>query len=262
MKLRSLIFVALVLVSVLPVGILALWQHQKALSNEFTVVENQHKVIAKNLTIALERYATDLQSAFHTAVENIGHDHKILGLERQLNELYFRHICTIDSEGNILRQQCALACPPDDRFPQSVLLALNDTLQAAASARGVIHFSPVTLNPKGRPAIYLVKMMADGNTAIGEVSPKYFVELQRGVSFGEKGHAAIVDQTGRVIAHPLEAWMASLKDLSGFSVVQQMQNGENGVTRFYSPAVKADMVAGFNVVPGVGWGVMVPQPQS
>ena len=75
-------------------------------------------------------------------------------------------------------------------------------------------------------------------------------------------HAAIVDQTGRVIAHPRQSWIDSIKDLSAVSVVQKMMNGENGVTQFYSPEAKADMVAGFNVVVGPGWGVMVPQPQS
>ena len=55
MKLRTLIFVALVAVSVLPVGLLALWQHKTANDNQFSVVENQHKLIARNLTIAQER---------------------------------------------------------------------------------------------------------------------------------------------------------------------------------------------------------------
>jgi signal transduction histidine kinase/CheY-like chemotaxis protein len=262
MKLRTLIFVALVLVSVLPVGILAYWQHQTALSNEFSVVENQHKVIAKNLTIALEQYATDLRSMFQLVTVNIENSHKIRGLEEHLGDLYFQHVCTIDPAGNIQRLQCALACPPGEQFSESVLLSIKDTLQAAASAAGVIHFSQITHNPNGRPAIYLVKKLANGNTAIAEVSPQYFIELQRAVAFGVKGHAAIVDQTGLVIAHPRKEWTESLKDLSGVSIVQKMINGESGVTRFYSPAGKADMVAGFNVVPGVGWGVMVPQPES
>lgn len=262
MKLRTLIFSALVLVSVLPVGILAYWQHKTALSNEFSVVENQHKVIAKNLTIALERYAADLRSAFQMAIENIDHAHKIQGMEQHLSEHYFQHVCTIDPEGNILRLQCAMACPPGEQFSQEVLSSIQETIQSAGRARGSVHFSQVTLNPKGRPAIYLVKWLDDGNTAIGEVSTTYFIELQRGVSFGIKGHAAIVDQSGRVIAHPLKDWMESMEDLSEVSVVKQMLNGENGVTRFYSPAAKADMVAGFNVVADVGWGVMVPQPQS
>ena len=262
MKLRTLIFVALVLVSVLPVGILAYWQHKTANDNEFSVVENQHKVIARNLAIALERYATDLRSAFRLTANNLYHTHEVDGLEEHLSELYFKHVCSIDPDGNIQQQQCALACPKAPRFPESVLKALGDTLRAASAIPGRIYFSPIIFNPSGQPAIYLVRKMVDGNIAIGEVAPDYFIELQKGVSFGEKGHAAIVDQTGRVIAHPREAWMASIKDLSGVSIVQQMINGENGVTLFYSPAVEADMVAGFNVVAGTGWGVMVPQPQS
>ena len=262
MKLRTLIFVALVLVSVLPVGILALWQHQKALSNEFSVVENQHKVIAENLSIALERYANDLESAFRLTTENLRHPHSIEGLERLLGDLYFHHICSIDLEGYIQNFQCALACPQSDRFPESVLGYLQSALVQAANDPGRVVFSPVVSNPMGRPAIYLVQKMPENTVAIGEVATDYLVELQQGVAFGEKGHAAIVDQLGRVIAHPREAWMESIKDLSGVSVVANMMRGESGVTRFYSPAVKADMVAGFNVVPGPGWGVMVPQPQS
>jgi signal transduction histidine kinase len=262
MKLRSLIFVALVLVSVLPVGILALWQHQKALSNEFSVVENQHKVIARNLSIALERYASDLRSTFRLATTNLQHSHRFEGLEQLLGDLFFHHVCSIDSNGKIQNFQCALACPQAERFSDTVLVALQSTLQRAARTPGEVVFSPITANPGGRPAIYLVSKGVDDNFSIGEVAPDYFIELQQGVAFGIKGHAAIVDQAGNVIAHPREEWMDSIKNLSKVSVVQKMMNGENGVTRFYSPAVKADMVAGFNVVPGVGWGVMVPQPQS
>ena len=262
MKLRTLIFVALILVSVLPVGILAYWQNQTVNDNELSVVENQHKVIAKNLAIALERYAADLRSAFRLTAKNLQHGHQVEGLRQHLSELYFEHIFSIDLDGNIQRLQCALACPQDPHFSKTVLVAITDTMRAARSNPGEIYFSPITFNPGGQPAIYLVSRMADDSIAIGEVVPDYFIELQRGVAFGEKGHAAIVDQTGRVIAHPRQSWIDSIKDLSAVSVVQKMMNGENGVTQFYSPEAKADMVAGFNVVVGPGWGVMVPQPQS
>ncbi len=262
MKLRTLIFAALLLVSVLPVGILAFWQHRTVIDNEFSVVENQHEVIAKNLAIALERYATDLESAFRLTTENLSHPHRFIGLEQHLGELYFHHICAIDLDGYIRHLQCALACPQGERFSDTVLVALQSTLQQAAKKPGNVAFSPVLMNAVGRPAIYLVRKMAIDSFAIGEVSLDYFIELQQGVAFGVKGHAAIVDQIGHVIAHPRTEWQESIKDLSKVSVVRQMMKGENGVTRFYSPAADADMVAGFNVVRGPGWGVMVPQPQA
>jgi signal transduction histidine kinase/ActR/RegA family two-component response regulator len=262
MKLRTLIFAALVVVSVLPVGMLAYWQHKTVVDNEFLEVENQHKVMARNLAIALERYATDLKSAFRMTTQNLHHVHKLAGLEQHLSELFFQHVCSIDAQGNIQQQQCALACPQGARFPEPVLASLEATLRDAASRPDDIVFSPIVRNPRGKPAIYLVKKMADGNSAIGEVAPDYFIELQQAVAFGLNGHAAIVDQKGHVIAHPRASWVESMKDLSAVSVVQQMMNGESGVTHFYSPAVEADMVAGFNVVHGPGWGVMVPQPQA
>lgn len=262
MKLRTLIFAALVLVSVLPVGILALWQHRNAIDSEFSVVENQHKVIAQNLVIALERYAVDLGSAFRLATENLQHPHQIVGLEPHLAELRFRHVCEIDARGNIVNKQCALTCPQIEQFPGTLLVALSDTTRMAAARPGDTYFSPVVRNPAGRPAIYLVKKLENGNTAIGEVATDYFIELQQAVAFGVKGHAAIFDHTGHVIAHPREDWAQAIRDLSDISVVQMMMNGESGVTRFYSPAAEADMVAGFNVVKGPGWGVMVPQPQA
>jgi len=39
-----------------------------------------------------------------------------------------------------------------------------------------------------------------------------------------------------------------------------MMRGETGVSEFYSPPMQANMIAGHTSVPGVGWGVMVPQP--
>jgi signal transduction histidine kinase len=41
-----------------------------------------------------------------------------------------------------------------------------------------------------------------------------------------------------------------------------MMRGDSGVTTFYSPPMKADMIAGYTIVPRSGWGVMVPQPMK
>ena len=38
--------------------------------------------------------------------------------------------------------------------------------------------------------------------------------------------------------------------------------GKTGVIEFYSPFVRQQMVAGYASVPGIGWGIMVPQPKS
>lgn len=98
--------------------------------------------------------------------------------------------------------------------------------------------------------------------AIGAISTRYIIERGNAIAFGEKGHAAIVDHTGRVMAHPLASWIADMKQIAGIDPVARMLRRETGTTIFYSPALKADMVAGFTYVPTTGWGVMIPQPLS
>ena len=88
------------------------------------------------------------------------------------------------------------------------------------------------------------------------------MELGRSISFGIKGHAVIVDQRGKVLAHPFPAWEAEMRDLSKISAVRAMLEGQTGITTFYSPAFKDEMIVGYTAVSGPGWGVMVPQPIS
>ena len=97
---------------------------------------------------------------------------------------------------------------------------------------------------------------------VGLLKTDYFRELGRQISFGERGHAAIVDHEGRLLAHPLDDWWRTRKDVSRVSAVQRLMKGDQGVEVFYSPALEEDMIAGLSAVPGPGWGVMVPQPLS
>jgi HAMP domain-containing protein len=113
-----------------------------------------------------------------------------------------------------------------------------------------------------KAVFYVVMALDDGELMIGSLDPAFIRQVQRSITFGERGHSMIVDATGRVVAHPNAEWEASSKDASKLSVVQKMMRGETGVTQFYSPPMAADMIAGHTTVPGVGWGVMVPQPMS
>ena len=143
----------------------------------------------------------------------------------------------------------------EDILPQGGIAALE-----ALIAQGGQHFSNVMPDSKGEPTIYLVEKLSSGDTAIGAMGVDYIAKLQGQITFGKLGHAAIVDRIGNVIAHPNREWSQSMKNIAQVKPVTHMIEGESGVTEFYSPAVKADMITGYTIVPGVGWGVMVPQP--
>ena len=124
---------------------------------------------------------------------------------------------------------------------------------------GRVNYSTVLAGPDGEPMLYLVELI-DDYVAVGAIATTYFVEFGKAVAFGKGGHAAIVDHTGRLLAHPLPDWHRSMKDISAVPPVQRMLQGETGISQFYSPAAQADMIAGFTTVPETGWGVMIPQP--
>lgn len=259
-RLRHLIFIAFVLVSWLPVVGFTFWVHQSAFEKEVAAVEEKHLLLSQHLTRALTRYVTDAETAFRTIVIDLAEGRSGRGQAMLLSGMHFRHVCVVDADGRVVRQICG----PDCRQLKTVPTALRDGLaplvRRAHGAPGKVVFSDVMANDAGAPAVYLGTALEHGRTALGELSNAYLRDLQKSIAFGRQGHAAIVDRTGRVLAHPRDDWVHDMKDLSKVGVVAAMMDGGSGVARFHAPALDADMIAGFSTVAKVGWGVMVPQP--
>ncbi|MGB0506313.1 MAG: sensor histidine kinase [Pikeienuella sp.] len=230
------------------------WSYKSTLQNEYREVEERHLLIARNLGAALSRYHNDLTSAFGSLAPLIAESGSAAYGENLLMDLNFRNICSYDVDTGAAR--------PGGIHPEFCFEQLSEKQLALykkqAGDEGKVVLTPVLLS-RGEPVMCILRRVGDV-MVVGVVKTDYFRELGAQIAFGEKGHAAIVDNAGRVLAHPLPSWEASIKDISRVSAVQRMLNGEKGVEQFYSPALKGDMIAGFTAVEGPGWGVMVPQP--
>ncbi|NQW00452.1 MAG: sensor histidine kinase [Rhodospirillales bacterium] len=248
------------MVSTVPVALLAVWEQQQSLDREVASVSEKHLLVARNLTTALDRYIRDAQSVFLATGNHLSGDGKQFDFHEVLSTMGFRHVCVVDAEGYIQRLQCAADCVKTVQFPAAVFHSLASVRAQAQASPGMLIMSDLLRNQAGQPSLYMVRANAGGLMTIGELDTEYPQKIQKSISFGRGGHAAIVDSTGRIIAHPLDDWVAEMKDISGLSVVRKMIQGETGVIQFFSPAAKAQMVAGYNVVPRTGWGVMIPQP--
>ena len=263
-KLHHVLFVAFTLISSVPVLILNNWVQQSALDKEVADVQEKHLLAARNLTGDLARYATDVEGAFRLIARNLAEKNPVLGLPDLLQSLNFRYIFVVDSAGMIV----STIGPNGAAQPVAIPLASDEQNAAvlapifAATKRrpDQIIFSDMVQDADGETAFFLVKAIAHDQHVVGSISTQHIREAQAAVVFGERGHAAIVDRTGRAIAHPRADWVATMKDMSFLPPVQKMMRGETGVSQFYTPAMDADMVAGFTAVPKVGWGVMIPQP--
>jgi len=249
------LFLTLSGIAVLPVITLAIWIFVDALDREIESVRDKHLVIAKNVGKALERYSVDLKNGFGLVAKLPRIDQQSPAVAQFMKSLEFDHLCIANrSTGVVVSAVAPISLPCPQRIPAERFQLFVGLLE-----EGRVVFSPVMMSPHGRPVFYLLQAQGD-NLIVGAVSTRYIVKQGDAVAFGVKGHAAIVDQTGQVIAHPLPAWRKAIKNIAKIPLVARMMAQQTGTMVFYSPALKADMVTGFTFVPTTGWGVMIPQP--
>ena len=258
LRLRHLLFLALLCASAIPALIVAVSIDHAIPDVEFAAARDKHLVLARNLALALSRYARDVTAVFRYLVTRHAQADREAGMPDLLASLDFRYICIFDEQAATVHLWTA----PD--VPRSILPTpeLKRMLRERALAgKGEPVMTDFVING-GVPLLFLVQTLDDHAFAAAAIGTGYFSELRKAVTFGRRGHAAILDHTGHIIAHPDHNWELTLKDLSALAPVAAMMRGETGVTTFFSPSVKADMITGYAAVPEVGWGVMVPQPVS
>lgn len=256
LTLRNVMVVIVAALVALPLSVFWLWPHSSALQNQIDEVRDRHLLIARNLGAALQRYHRDASATFDFAADSLLAGAKTPISGALMDNLRFRSICLIEEgtgrivAGSTTYGECTGAVPADRMsFFRTIAAEGSTAITGVHAARG------------GEPIMCFVRR-SGSHMVIGILDTAYFVELAKSISFGIRGHAVIVDQEGKVLAHPFSSWEKEMRDISKVSAVKRMLAGETGVDQFFSPAFKDDMVTGFTAVAGTGWGVMVPQPLS
>lgn len=255
LSLRSACFLVTLIAGVIPMSVFALWPYSRALELEHGEVRQRHLLIAHNLGAALDRYQRDVAATFDHVINELQSGRIEASFAAILENLKFKHICLVDPKTG--RVVSAAGLRPEllpVRLPPKLLVDLM-----SKSTTEKVSFSDVRIHVSGKPVIFVSRRIGD-KLGIGAIETGYFKELSKSIMFGVNAHAAIVDHTGKVLAHPNPDWVAQAKNISNVSAVQDMMKGGTGVSIFYSPAFKEDMIAGFATVPYSGWGVMIPQP--
>jgi len=257
MKFTRQLFLIFCFATVIPFFFLWFSLSEIMYKKEVANVQNQHLLIAKNLGTALRRYHTDLTASFKIVSYNMVAGRKLKQLDQFIGNLNFKHFCVADIQtGKIVGQAGHKTTPCPEKVPAKRF----STFKALAKFDKPI-FTPVMAGPNDQSLIYILQKF-DNKLIIAAINTDYFIMTGKAISFGKKGHAAIVDQKGNLLAHPKPAWVAARKNISKVSIIKRMLAGETGVAQFYSPALKVDMIAGFTHVKGTGWSVMIPQPIS
>lgn len=253
MRLRHLFIITFCLVALIPMILFWVWPYSKALESELEDVKERHLVIAKNLAGAFERYYLDVTGLFTIVDSQLS-----LKENKKFAQIFsnygFQSVMIISKNGDVNRciYQASNMC--QSKISKDIL-----DLSLSTLVKDEVRISTVTEDKDSGPILLVVKEDKEG-LVLAYLSTDYIVNMGRRVAFGKKGHAAVVDQAGNVLAHPLDSWIASRKNISKVSAVKKMISGQTGVEIFYSPALKDDMIAGYTAVSNANWGVMVPQP--
>ena len=257
MKLRSFLLLTFFLVALIPSLLFWVWPYSKALDSEIDDVKERHLVIANNLAMAFDRYYYDVSSAFTALSSQLGQSTKNPSITAFLDVYDFQSVMLVSGKtGETI--DCIIGV---DKQCRSTISQGELHFAQHFAVEGKPIFSTVKDNiiTGGDPVLLIVIPIGE-NFALGCLSTRYIVELGKKVSFGKKGHAAVIDQEANIMAHPRSDWVKQRKNISKVSVAQKMLAGKTGVATFFSPALNSDMIAGYTTVPSAGWGVMVPQP--
>lgn len=256
LSLRVMVFATMVLMACLPIAAFYKWVERTSFEKEIALVDENHLIIAKNLSATFSRYVRDAKAVFGLAVQNAGWFPEFDGYTAALANFNFCHIVVVDDAGRVIQLIKGDNDHPTDLPAPEIMAELREI---AAAAGGDIAVSGIRQH-NGSGHFFMVQQLEGNRLAIAPWSPAYVVQMQKSIAFGELGHSMVVDHEGLVVAHPNAEWQRINKDASKLSVVQAMLRGGTGVAQFYSPPMQADMIAGYTFVPETGWGVMVPQP--
>ena len=251
-RLRYILTIAFTLVAVIPVIAFGYWIDRTALKKEMHEVREKHLLLADQTETLLNHYAADLNSAFtyFSGLEADTATEPAIVLAKRLGLFHF---CIFDNDHNVV---WSISPDPEraKRLDERVFARLR------IYSNNVLTMSPVMKDRDDKPMLYMVRRIGSNRVALAAVSTTFLRHLQSDVSFGTRGHAVIVDQNGNVIAHPNDAMHQKMINLATLEPVKRMMVGERGITEYYSPSLKLDMVAAYTTEPKTGWGVMVVQP--
>ncbi len=255
--LRLLLVGVLILAAVVPLVLFWIWSEKTEFQRQLADVKDRHLLLANNVSAALQRYHRDLSTDFSLLVRSSLDRNPIQGADDIMDNLAISFICVVDLTGKTAPLNVYATTHSCEEVEDGLDV---ESITPRADGETTV-FSGVTADRDGNPVIYLTCRIGD-RLAIASVRTDYIRSLGAAINFGVKGHAAIVDQNGSLLFHPRPAWIAERRNLAKLDPVKRMLAGETGISLFYSPAIEADMVAGFTAVAGTGWGVMIPQPIS
>ena len=255
-SLRQILIAAFAALCVLPVLTLAVWLYFGVQNRVLDEARDKNQLLAQNLATPIQTYLVAARQSLAGLSYWLEHSNDTDLAAAASQQHYFHHLLLISREGTLRRWSSTSDTQAAQADATLVHIAepFFDRKQAAQS--GVIR------NPYGGAPTVMFSYPLGDKMVIGLFDLQPVIALGQRIKFGEKGHAVITDQFGNVVLHPNSKWIGEIRNISDWPIIRSGLEGKTGVSRFFSPFLKQDMVAGYAAVPGFNWVVITPQPLS
>ncbi|HUW29049.1 MAG TPA: diguanylate cyclase [Sulfuriferula sp.] len=256
-SLTTMLILAFIVISVTPVAVMTIWLHSGIQSRVMKEAHDKNQLLSENLANPVFLYLKAAQKNLNQIAHLLekSRDHVAI-TETIASQTYFENIVLVSPEGMVQGFGGHRVTPEYMHFLQT-----SPVIQSILS-RHVAGNSGMVLNPStGKPSLFFLHPVGR-NTLVGALRTEPIRHLAQEIHFGTLGHCAITDQFGNIVHHPNSKWVSSIKNIADWPIVQAGLQGKRGVMTFYSPFIKADMIAGYAAVPEFNWVILTPQPLS
>lgn len=272
-SISRLVMASFVFVLLLPLGFIISYLNYHSWASAEDELKEKHYLIAKGLENPIEQYIGSYEQSIAIFLKASGFIYKNENQFKSLLDTYVNSVDNVSSVSylssntgrtfisskNAYKLKGAEHIQPFNyhlseykyrKYAQDN--TISDVVRSDISKKPVVvmshHIMGVDKNKKG--------------TIFIEVELKPIADMCRKIRFGDKGHCAIFDKTGQVIAHPKAELEAEIHNLAKLGLINKQREARSGIWSFYSPIAKEDMIAGYSTVDGLGWGIIIPQPES
>ena len=256
-SLRLILIAAFAIVCALPILALAGWTYYSMKSHTLQEARDQNQVLSQNLATPIHTYLTSARQTLSIIKILITHEgDPNLTVAVAANQNSFDTVVYLSQDG-VIRRWPETAVYYSAGGDAALLAQAQPLFKLHREAHSGVIRNPYT----GAPSMLFMQTVPHGYV-VGLLNLKPIMELGRRIKFGERGHAVITDQYGRIVLHPNNKWIDEMHSIGDWPIIQAGLRGGTGVATFYSPFIKQDMVAGYAAVPEFNWVVITPQPLS
>ncbi|GCB02259.1 diguanylate cyclase/phosphodiesterase (GGDEF & EAL domains) with PAS/PAC sensor(s) [Sulfuriferula multivorans] len=256
-SLKTMLILAFIVISIAPVAVMTTWLNTGIHNGVMKEAHDKNQLLSENMANPVYLYLKAAQRNLNLLANILEKTRDQVAINETItSQAYFENLVLVAPDGTAQGFDGYKATPEYVHFLQK-----NHVIQSMLS-RHVAGNSGMVLNPQtNKPALFFVHPVGQ-NMLVGSLRLAPIESLAAAIHFGKLGHCAITDQFGNIVHHPNPKWMSGVKNISNWPIVQAGLQGKRGVMTFYSPFIKADMIAGYAAVPEFNWVILTPQPLS